>query len=53
MFKIMGVPPVAPAAFAVLRGEVYATSGIGGRTALCGDSTGYFWACCGPSPALF
>lgn len=43
MFKAIGLLVFAYTIYAVIRGEVYAKSGIRGRIISKADSPGYFW----------
>ncbi|HKE96039.1 MAG TPA: hypothetical protein VKB34_17150 [Povalibacter sp.] len=43
MFKVLGALMAAYTVFAALRGEVYARSGMWGRTIAKADSPRYFW----------
>ena len=52
MFKTLGVLLAVYVTFAVFRGEVYAKSGIGGRTIKRVDSASYFWTVIGIYCAL-
>lgn len=52
MFKALGILLVAYTAFAVVRGEVYAKAGAGGRAVRRADSAAYFWTVVGVYGAL-
>jgi hypothetical protein len=52
MFKALGVLLAAYVTFAVFRGEVYAKSGVWGRTIKRVDSASYFWTVIGIYCAL-
>lgn len=43
MFRLIGVLLALYTAYAVVSGEVFARSGISGRTVLKAESPGYFW----------
>jgi hypothetical protein len=52
MFKALGVVLAAYVTLAVFRGEVYAKSGMWGRTIKRVDSASYFWTVIGIYCAL-
>lgn len=43
MFKALGTLVLLYAVYAAFTGEVYAKSGVGGRTVSRDESPGYFW----------
>jgi hypothetical protein len=43
MFKALGVAVILYAAYAAVRGEVYAKAGASGRTVSRAESPEYFW----------
>lgn len=43
MFKILGIVVALYTGYAVFKGEVYAKSGVKGRTVLKEESPEYFW----------
>jgi len=52
MFKLAGALLVIYTLFAAARGEVYAKSGISGRTIMRAESPAYFWCVIGIYAAL-
>lgn len=52
MFKLIGVLLAAYTLFAALKGEVYAKSGVWGRTIVKDEAPAYFWMVIGIYAAL-
>ncbi|HEU4484745.1 MAG TPA: hypothetical protein VFR96_04585 [Povalibacter sp.] len=52
MFRLIGALLVVYTLFAAARGEVYAKSGMSGRTVVRADSPAYFWCVIGIYAAL-